>query len=311
MNRKPIIAALLDDKLNGVSLWRTVRPFTDLMNAGAIDFKPMFGKFNEHEAYMADVIYLAHFAGPQIEKVAEAYHLAGKRVWFDLDDDLLNPPVHNFGRAEIVKQEASLKRLLATADIFTVSTQELADKYAEYSKAPPVVLVNSVHMEELNPAWNAGVNALWRSNISQERDMHVRWRDWEVMEKAGIKMAYVGVAPAWVDSPAWTPWGPTLSYFSALRKSGASYFWKPLAENHFNRCKSNITMLEGAMVGALTVCNLRDAKWLPAITAEEVRDRDEAWKRKRYAQMLEWISKNANSQIVGQQRWDVVRGMFE
>lgn len=309
MTRIPKILTILGDKLNGVSLWRTIRPWSDLHRAGAIEWQPVYGKFNEHDAYFADVVYIAHALDDAFVKLAEAFRLAGKKVWVDLDDDLLNVPVHNQSRQTILSKAESIKRVIAAADLFTVSTPALLEAYGGYasgSKIEARVLPNSVFPAELKPEWNGGERGMWRSNYSQLRDMWVHRKDLDVMEKAGVKMAYLGAPPPWLDEPAWQEWGPTLSYFRALQRTEAAYFWKPLEDNSFNRSKSNITMLEGAMCGALTVCNLKTEQWTPAIQAAEVRDRDDNWKRRRYAQMLEWIAQHADSRVVGEQRYQAL-----
>lgn len=306
MNRTPRIATLLDDTLNGVSLWRTMRPWSDLHRAGAIELRPIYRTFNEHDAFLFDVLYISHPRAEMFVKIIEAANLAGALVWVDMDDDLMDVPVHNFKKHTIDRGRETTAKIIGAADVFTVSTQEIADKYATIAKTPPVVIPNTVHPGELRRDWNYNNRCLWRSNISQVRDMWVNWRDHERMEKAGISTAFLGAAPPWVDEPKWSEWGPAMSYFRELRKTEAAYFWKPLEDNTFNRCKSNIAMLEGAMCGALTVCNLKHERWRPAITAEEAAERNESWKRRRYADMLAFIEENYNSRTFAEVRYGVL-----
>lgn len=311
MTYTPTISSILDDKLNGVSLWRTVRPWSDLHAAGLVNFKPVYKVFNEQDAFFSDVIYISHAHHATYIKIAEAYKLAGKKVWVDLDDDLIDSPVHNMAKGSLEMNKDQAIKAIEMADVFTVTTQELADKYGQYAKVTPIIIPNTVWPDELKKEWNSNNRGLWRSNVSQLRDMWVNWKEFEIMEKAGVKMAYIGAAPPWVDNPPWKQWGPTMSYFDAMRKTEAAYFWKPLEDNSFNRCKSNITMLEGAMVGALTVCNLKTWQWTPAIQAREVRDMDEKWKRKRYALMIEFIEKHYNSEVAMQVRYNALIELFK
>jgi hypothetical protein len=306
MNYTPTVSSILDDKLNGVALWRTVRPWSDLHMVGAVNFKPVYKQFNEQDAFFSDFIYISHAHHETYVKIAEGYKAAGRKVWVDLDDDLMNAPTHNMAKATLDNKSELTKKVIGLADVFTVTTKELADKYSQFAKCKTVVIPNTVWPYELKPEWSNNNRALWRSNISQLRDMWVNWRDCEIIEKTGVAMAYIGAAPPWIDNPPWTPWGPTLTYFDALKKTEAAYFWKPLEDCEFNRCKSNITMLEGAMVGALTICNIKTEQWKPAIQASEVRDRDEAWKRKRYAQMIEFITTHYNSEVAMRVRYELL-----
>lgn len=306
MSRLPIVATLLGDKLNGVSLWRTVRPWADLNHAGAVTFKPIYDKYNEHDTFLFDVFYISHASHHNYLKIAEACKLAGKKVWVDLDDDLLGTPVHNMAKDTIARSIDTMLAIVKMADVFTASTPEIAEKYGADLKCPVYVLPNCVHPEELQRQWNGGVRGLWRSNFSQVRDMQVCWKDFDTMTAAGVQMAFIGAYPPWLDNPAWTEWGPTMGYFSALRKANAAYFWKPLEENAFNRAKSNVALLEGAMSGALTVCNLKHDRWRPAISAAEVRDRNDNWKTRRYEDTLAFIEDQYNAAKVNEQRYRIL-----
>ena len=304
MHRIPRIAVLESKTLNGVGLWRSVRPWTDLHRAGAVDVTFFYERIQEQEFYKYDVLYLAHVFDEAILRLIEGAQLGGCKVWIDLDDDLEGVGDHNQKAHTIRKGLRALPDIMKACNIFSVSTPEIKEKYQKYMKHEPIVLPNAVHMSEVKQEWNGGNKILWRGNFTQSRDMWVNVKDQAAMNEKGYKFVYMGIPPSWIDEPSWLEWGPTHSYFNTLRKAQASYFWKPLEDNLFNRCKSNIAMLEGAMSGALTITNLDDPKWLPAITTQQLFGNDDAWMKKRYTKMLDFISEGYDAAKIAKARYD-------
>lgn len=304
MQRLPRIAILESKTLNGVGLWRSIRPWMDLYKAGAVEVEFFYESIQEQEFYKYDVLYLSHVFDSRIIRLIEGSQLGGCKVWIDLDDDLEGVGDHNQKAHTIRKELSSIPGIMGAANIFSVSTQEIKDKYQKYMKAEAAVLPNAVHVAELKKEWNGGNKVLWRGNFTQSRDMWVNKKDQDAMIEKGYKFVHMGIPPSWIDKPTWLEWGPTHSYFNVLRKSQASYFWKPLEDNKFNRCKSNIAMLEGAMAGALTITNLDDPKWLPAISTQQLFANDDAWMKKRYAKMIDFIYENYDAAKVAKARYD-------
>ena len=301
MSRLPKVAVFVNKNLNGVNLWRAVRPWTDLHRVGAVEVDFHYETFNEHDAYRYDVLYFAHAHHETFFKLMEAANLGGTLVWADLDDDLLAVPIHNQATHTIRRNHKSAVEILRRANIVSTSTPEIAEKYRQYMSVDPVVLPNCIHPEEIGKEWNENDKVLWRGNWSQIRDMWCNKSDHEKINKA-FKLAYIGAVPPWVEQPSWTEWGPAHSYLRAMRRTGVGYFWKPLEDCEFNRAKSNIAMLEGAMAGALTITNLKHERWRPAISVGEAIDRNANWKADRFEKMREFITEHYNSQRVNVER---------
>lgn len=304
MNRVPRVGIFESKNLNGVSLWRSIRPWSDLHRAGAVQCEVYYESIQEQEFYLLDVLYIAHVFDERILRLIEGAQLGGCKVWVDLDDDLEGVGNHNQKAHTIKKDAKNVRKILAAANIVSFSTPEIKAKYQQYCKADAAVLPNSIHLFEMGKEWNGGKRVLWRGNFTQSRDMWLNRKDQERMLAHGMDFIYMGIPPSWEDTPKWLEWGPTHSYFRALRDGKASFFWKPLEDNAFNRCKSNIAMLEGAMAGALTVTNLDDPKWLPAITVDQLLGNSESWMKKRYEKMIEFISDEYDAAKVGQARYE-------
>jgi hypothetical protein len=303
MNRIPRIAVFVGKKLDGVQLWRAVKPWTDLHRMGVVEVDFHYETFQEHDTYRYDVLYICHAHHATFLKLIEAAHLGGTLVWADLDDDLIGVPIHNQAYHTITKGNESAMQILQRANIVSVSTDEIAENYRKYMSVEPVVLANAIHEELIAPTWNENRNVLWRGNWTQIRDMWVNKKDQDILTKSGYGVAYIGAVPPWVEQPSWMEWGPAHSYFRTIKKSGVAFFWKPLEDNRFNRSKSNIAMLEGAMAGALTITNLKHERWKPAITATEAVERADTWKRNRFEQMREFIVEHYNAKVVNEQRY--------
>ena len=311
MNRLPRIAVFVGKKLDGVQLWRAVKPWTDLHRMGVVEVDFHYETFQEHDTYRYDVLYICHAHHESFLKLIEAAHLGGTLVWVDLDDDLLAIPLHNQAYHTIMRGNKSALEILKRANIVSVSTQEIADTYREHLNCEPVVLPNAIYPVLSAMAWNENRKVLWRGNWTQIRDMWVNRKDMDTLTKSGYAIAYIGAVPPWVEKPSWMEWGPAHSYFRTIKKSGVGFFWKPLENNRFNLAKSNIAMLEGAMAGALTVCNIKHERWTPAISATEAVDRPDTWKRNRFEQMREFITANYNARTVNEARYRHLMEQFQ
>lgn len=304
--RLPRILVLDGKEMSGVSLWRLVRPWTALHRAGLVEVDIAYVHLQQQDLYRYDVIVLAHAHHETLLKALRGAHLAGCAVWVDCDDDIANVPKHNFKEPSLTAKAKVFRQILAEADIVSFSTPKLAEVYGGEIKATPAVLPNSVYMDELKKEWNGGKNVLWRGNGSQLRDIWVNIKDFEKLGNAGFSFAWMGFPMPFIppEDLVYLEWGPSHEYFNVLRRTQASFFWKPLEDNQFNNGKSNIAMLEGAMAGALTISNMTNPMWTPAIKATEAIERNDNWKQRRYADMLQFIENEYNARTVDIMRYE-------
>lgn len=205
---------------------------------------------------------------------AEAKNLCGYikllkiGLWVDYDDNLfvLNPENPTFQLYNNPTTKENIKAILKLADVVSVPTENLKQAYIEHNKNIKVVP-------------NAFNDALFfRPEVLPQRTNHCIWRGPE----AHIYdiMGYLNeISQAATDFPEWRfmfmgfnvgssilqyflpkvnnmghiPSMDVVIYFKALLDIAPSCVHVPLADNPFNRAKSNIAAIEGSYSGAVCV----------------------------------------------------------
>lgn len=187
-------------------------------------------------------------------------------VVVDYDDDYTGVPPHN-PRAHHYMNDAiqrKIRSFLTEADVVVVSTPDLKRKLMQHNKRT-VVIPNGLddRLFTHKPA------------VGKLRPRTVVWRggDSHIDDLAGFKEAMVKAAhetptAIWhfVGHPAGEfikrmppgtvvdhPFLDVLAYFGKLAELEPHILVVPLADTHFNRCKSNISILEGTWAGAVVV----------------------------------------------------------
>jgi hypothetical protein len=196
-------------------------------------------------------------------------------TWVDYDDNLLAVPPDNPGARIYDSPEAKLqiKNFLEHADLVTVSTQGLADQFAKYrskeanEKRPIYVIENylPIKMQYAQPSTDRSgpFRIFWRGSQTHEADWEVHVDDiveWSktkdvelvcvgwvphhvvnVFRSAGIKVKVYGIMEI-IDYLMWMS-----------RGNIADVGIYPLANNDFNRAKSDIFHQECLLAGMTSV----------------------------------------------------------
>lgn len=224
------------------------------IQSGRIEW-PMFG--NASAAFVSRPHLPRHMA------FMEDCTLNGLPTWVDHDDNLWDVPRHNPRRSYYSKQVQETATLGCTrAYIVTASTEQLAEVIS--TKAAPdariYVLPNAFpHWY----GWNSNPRQkviLWRGGDNHLGDMLAVADDvvQVLNENPDWRLVTVGAEPWFVTEripnhghfdhmtiPAFHHW---------LRHGiGPAVMLNPLTDCDFNRCKSNISWMEGTMAGAVCV----------------------------------------------------------
>ena len=185
----------------------------------------------------------------------------GIKLWLDYDDNLFalnpeNPTYHIYNNNDI---QANIKGMLSLADAVSVPTEYLRQAYSEFNKNIYIV-PNAFHdtlftRSELKPRTN---HIVWRGpeahifdlmNYSKEIDrITVDFPEWRFM--------FMGFSPWFLTDTNNKGHVPSLDivfYMKTLYDMAPSCLHVPLADNIFNRCKSNISYIEGSYAGAVCV----------------------------------------------------------
>lgn len=228
-------------------------------------------------------------------QILEMAKMNGKPVWVDYDDDLYTVPQQNPTHALYSQQKVqqNITRFIAEADVLTVSTQQLKDKFGRiiekigsqtgneniprrfFSPDKISILPNS-YDEELfgysyerwnEPLPDGNLLMLWRGSSTHDADLSAYTMP--------ITQAFAQAGWNWTANFIGSPWWGTLQ---AMEEAGIekdriiktqtldvitmhrymydlkpSIFIVPLLDDVFNKAKSNIAWIESTHAGSMTM----------------------------------------------------------
>jgi glycosyltransferase involved in cell wall biosynthesis len=213
-----------------------------------------------HRSIVPDLVFR-----PLIELLATYPELLGSRgLVYETDDDILSYPDWT-GLGSPSRQERDLVlRILAMADLVTVSTPTLARRCERYTRGEVRIIRNAV-----DPRWYETT----RPEAGLDGDPRIvyhgvpaRLRDYDVArpavdtlkhERPGTTRVWIGAAhePRVVEVvDEALPWAEGVRAFAAtLADSRPSIGLAPLIDEPFNRAKSELHWVEYALAGAPTI----------------------------------------------------------
>lgn len=184
----------------------------------------------------------------------------GIPIWLDYDDLLLSVPVSNKAHETMNEARAVIEKVIAVADVVTVTTQELRIELLKFNKN--VQIIPNAHNDYI----------FRRREVLSERQKIIAWRgsdthfadimlmaeslirniskytDWS-FPFLGFNPWFLGAHKNLVPVKAMDP----ILYFRNIVKLAPHVFHVPLVPSLFNRCKSNIAALEATYSGSLCI----------------------------------------------------------
>lgn len=187
-------------------------------------------------------------------------------VVIDYDDDYTAIPAHNPRAAQYMQKSVQdiVRTCLTEADVVMVSTPALKLKWAQLNKRI-VVVPNGLDDRTFVPQPPLGRlrprTVVWRGGDSHQHDLaefgaEMTSTAWEV--PGAVWHFFGNPAGEFVKQmPPGTvrdhPFVDVLTYFQKLAELRPHILVVPLADTFFNRCKSNISIIEGSWAGAAVV----------------------------------------------------------
>jgi hypothetical protein len=183
------------------------------------------------------------------------------KLWVDYDDHLFavnpeNPTYQLYASPDI---QANIKGILKLADVVTVPTEYLRQAYIEFNKNI-VVVPNALNdllfkRAELVPRTN---HCIWRGPPAHIYDLmsHADQINHIIKEFDQWRFVFMGFSPwflAETTNKFNIPVMDIVIYFKTFVDLAPSCMHVPLADNAFNRTKSNIAAIEGTYAGAVCV----------------------------------------------------------
>lgn len=264
MEFKPKILEYFDKYDSVCSLWRGSGTNSELVRLGLIETKE--ANWNENWSTIRKY-NIAFFQRPMHKNCIDQVFLCkdlGLKIWIDLDDWKECPKEHpSYEDYRQSFDELSFKKILYCADVISVTNDRLLQKYSEaYSELADrfCIIPNAIndYVYPFTPLSNNKV-IVYRGGLNHSYD---------------IKIYQDVIRSVMFDNPDWhfVSIGQDIrrlktlsnyqfigrfelhSYFGLIRSINPAIFIVPLQDNDFNRCKSNISWLEGTLAGAACLC---------------------------------------------------------
>lgn len=239
--------------------------------------KPLSRDMSEN-LLSADVVYCLRQSLPRDLEIITTAKAMGVPVWYDADDDYFNvtpdSPVYASYQNEQVRD--TIVKFLQGADIVTVSTEDLRQKYKFYRHGKPLEVVNNALDDYAFKDWNVYPTEkpekviAWRGGVTHQADLASHADQfWEFFDKSDKdwKAHFIGFYPLMIEEGLdWCPkdyvgrmivdeYDPRYySYVRRLRDNVKPWAMVvPLRDNPFNRSKSNIAALEAVYAGSIPI----------------------------------------------------------
>lgn len=227
----------------------------------------------------SDIVFMQRPSTVEWIKAAEACKHFEVPLWVDWDDDIFSLPRDNPTYRTYSKLLPIITEFIQMADLVTSSTKFLAHSLGllnQRVEVLPNVLDPALYKFRSNAPKNNMV--LWRGTATHERDV------------ASVAPQLVRVAqanPSWTfcfvgaDPYAWevsekmpnvvriTEQMDPATFFGTICTLNPKVLIAPLHDNKFNRSKSNIAALEGALAGAAVVAPNWEEWRIPGVNLYE------------------------------------------
>lgn len=281
------------DKLDAVQYYRTYLPLREVgRRACGIKTetvgKDSIGGLTDSQLGGRDIYTMCRMYHADCEGFIDEIHRRGGLLTLDSDDDLSEDYKLVSGRGK------EFKRVLGMVDFVTVSTQPLADHFAQYTQKPPTVLRNHVDSEWMCTVADRGKRLIEGLTIGFSGSP-THWGDWYLpavpFARIGrdfpeVTLITHGVMPRYLQFAA--------EQTSMMRLGQVPFVVYPVllsqfdivlcavnAKDPFNAGKSAIKALECMSIGVVPICSRfgpyldLEAAGAPVVVVEE--DSRDGW----------------------------------
>lgn len=277
----PVVLASHAD-WQGCGHYRILHPFqalaAELSLEGGLKLNPFH--FTDVARIEPDVIILQGAWAHEgiLTEIRRYREITGAKVVLEFDDYLPNIPTRSIYRQQFSRSVLkNMRRAIEQVDWLVVSTPTLAEEYASYHHDIRVA------QNGLLPDWWGNL----RAERGRGRKMRVGWAGGashtgdlaeirSVVKDLGeeVEWVFMGMKPEGVDCEYHE--GVAIDkYPSKLAALNLDLAVVPLEVNQFNRCKSNLRLLELGACGVPVICT--DIEPYRDLPVTRVRNRHQAW----------------------------------
>lgn len=260
----PVVLAHPADTM-GCGHYRIMQPFNALLEAGMVDGGVSVGLMHvvDLERYNPDAVILQRQIGElRLEAMRQMKAFSRAFKVYELDDYLPKLPMKSAHKPHMPKDIVkSLRRGLSYVDRFVVSTDVMAEAFADFHS--DIRVVNN----RLDPRWwgELSVSARrvskkprvgWAGGSSHTGDLEMIAD--VVKELAGeVEWVFFGMCPEKLKSYVheFHEGVAIESYAKKLASLNLDLALAPVEQNLFNECKSNLRLLEYGACGFPVICS--------------------------------------------------------
>jgi glycosyltransferase involved in cell wall biosynthesis len=259
---------------DGCGYWRMRLPTRSMkMDGWYADITSAMVKYEQLLEY--ETIFVQRFHEWDAFYVLERLKKAGKRIVYDIDDDLFSIPKDN-PAANVIRKDQQFAALetMRLADTVIVSTVVLKERLSQMAELAQkiVVVPNALDLRGWTPTPLCGSPDGKRRIFWQGGSTHAE--DWTVcieavedvmMENDDVVLMILGFLPPvvlsmvqrnhWQSRVEYMGFSEPETYYQLVKGVRAEVGLAPLTCSRFNDCKSNLKLLENSFIGMPTVAS--------------------------------------------------------
>ena len=263
---------MLKDK-SGCGYWRMILPARYMDRTGIyIDITDSGVKFESLMEY--DTIFVQRLHDWESFYLLERLKRAGKRIVYDIDDDLFSIPESNPAHKMMGRNEQmAAVECMKLADVLTTTTEVLKRRLAGVVEGfSPMVIPNAMEIEGWIPTPLVGSHdglkrIFWQGSNTHDEDWHECFEAVEhtMKQRDNVRLVIMGFLPTLVREKMnekhfkgrieYLGSVDPEAYFRIIKHIRAGVGLAPLLYNTFNQAKSNIKWMENSMIGMPTVAS--------------------------------------------------------
>lgn len=263
-----------NQKMNGLSWYRVQGVFTYLeKEMPEVKFGYDDPNFTWREMLNWDIIYINRASGKAGLEALNNIKNLKKKLWLDFDDNIFYLDKKHQHHDYYANNETieTFKKLLALADVITVTTNYLKSIFKEYNEN--IIVIPNSYDERMFPFRN--MNNIERNNVILWRGSNFHRHDLYQFKEKIIKLtsenkkfiwAFMGDDPWFIKNDnnesviRFIPPSDAMKYYNDLYNNSPLLVHVPLKNDNFNLAKSNIAMLEAVLAGT-TVLAPKTEEW--------------------------------------------------
>jgi hypothetical protein len=266
----PNLAVYVPNATDATSWYRGIGPVAELKKSNPHVNISFVSETSWATLAFADALFMQRPHRPRDLDTLKAAKAQGVKTWVDYDDYLLDVPTDN-PTAKHYRAKDTMRcvaECVATADVVTVSTPCLADKLAPLN-ANIVVVPNALNAKLYDIS--TPVVGVEQHNVILWRGSNTHRADYSTVAEQIVDLANRPEMKTWAwvfvgDRPWFTELMPpknvmcmdpldVIEYHTFIKTLKPALMFVPLADNDFNRCKSNCAWLEASYAGAAVVAS--------------------------------------------------------